>query len=160
MYWGYCCAKACCVLHQSRCISFSLKLWSQAGVASISTHWIPKGETRDAWNQCLDFLQPSLEKYENMIDIFATKSRWRFEAISRPFKNCMNYKLWIGNRLLSLLYHTVPKPPFFVQKFNFRGKLVNLDFLHKNSIICTVFENHRTSLMQHCERSELSLHFE
>ena len=109
---------------QSRCISFSLKLWSQAGVASISTHWIPKGETRDAWNQCLDFLQPSLEKYENMIDIFATKSRWRFEAISRPFKNCMNYKLWIGNRL-SLPYHTVSKPQFFVQKINFRKNFFN-----------------------------------
>ena len=25
---------------------------------------------------------------------------------------------------------------------------------------CTVFENHRKSLIQHCERSELRLHFE
>ena len=27
-------------------------------------------------------------------------------------------------------------------------------------IQCTVFENHRKSLIQHCERSELRLHFE
>ena len=26
--------------------------------------------------------------------------------------------------------------------------------------MCTVFENHRKSLIQHCERSELYLHFE
>ena len=26
--------------------------------------------------------------------------------------------------------------------------------------LCTVFENHRKSLIQHCERSELRLHFE
>ena len=26
--------------------------------------------------------------------------------------------------------------------------------------VCTVFENHRKSLIQHCERSELRLHFE
>ena len=29
-----------------------------------------------------------------------------------------------------------------------------------SSIIGTVFENHRKSLIQHCERSELHLHFE
>ena len=28
------------------------------------------------------------------------------------------------------------------------------------SDVCTVFENHRKSLIQHCERSELRLHFE
>ena len=28
------------------------------------------------------------------------------------------------------------------------------------SILCTVFENHRKSLIQHCERSQLRLHFE
>ena len=30
----------------------------------------------------------------------------------------------------------------------------------QNSILNTVFENHRKSLIQHCERSELRLHFE
>ena len=30
----------------------------------------------------------------------------------------------------------------------------------KNWSNCTVFENHRKSLIQHCERSELRLHFE
>ena len=30
----------------------------------------------------------------------------------------------------------------------------------KEKPLCTMFENHRKSLIQHCERSELRLHFE
>ena len=30
----------------------------------------------------------------------------------------------------------------------------------RNKIVLTVFENYRKSLIQHCERSELRLHFE
>ena len=37
---------------------------------------------------------------------------------------------------------------------NFRAQIV------ENFQYCTVFENHRKSLIQHCERSELRLHFE
>ena len=31
---------------------------------------------------------------------------------------------------------------------------------HRKETLSTVFENHRKSLIQHCERSELRLHFE
>ena len=41
------------------------------------------------------------------------------------------------------------------------GRISHLKSIKKQNIInCTVFENHRKSLIQHCERSELRLHFE
>ena len=41
------------------------------------------------------------------------------------------------------------------------GRISHLKSIKKQNIInCTVFENHRKSLIQHCERSELSLQFE
>ena len=36
--------------------------------------------------------------------------------------------------------------------------LVKVSIFH--SVLLTVFENHRKSLIQHCERSELRLHFD
>ena len=39
------------------------------------------------------------------------------------------------------------------------GRISHLKSIKKQNIInCTVFENHRKSLIQHCERSELSLY--
>ena len=41
------------------------------------------------------------------------------------------------------------------------GRISHLKSIQNQNIInCTVFENHRKSLIQHCERSELSLYFE
>ena len=56
----------------------------------------------------------------------------------------------------------------FYKSFIFKGKqknLVNLQHcITSDHLIIelqlTVFENHRKSLIQHCERSELRLHFE
>ena len=42
------------------------------------------------------------------------------------------------------------------KKFNFTFSTTKSNISHYN----TVFENHRKSLTQHCERSELRLHFE
>ena len=40
------------------------------------------------------------------------------------------------------------------------GNISGVKTLTKNANDATVFENHRKSLIQHCERSELRLHFE
>ena len=49
------------------------------------------------------------------------------------------------------------KIEFHSQGYSSKNSLTDLlDFLFH----CTVFENHRKSLIQHCERSELRLHFE
>ena len=40
------------------------------------------------------------------------------------------------------------------------GNISRVKTLTKNANDATVFENHRKSLIHHCERSELRLHFE
>ena len=41
-----------------------------------------------------------------------------------------------------------------------KKKWIKAKTINKNNLdICTVFENHRKSLIQHCERSKLRLHF-
>ena len=41
---------------------------------------------------------------------------------------------------------------------NEKNIIFDKSFIHEAEL-CTVFENHRKSLTQHCERSELRLHF-
>ena len=55
------------------------------------------------------------------------------------------------------LRKTVLKVNTDMNTFSSKGKYVVLHY-QKNAF--TVFEDHRKSLIQHCERSELRLHFE
>ena len=66
-----------------------------------------------------------------------------------------------GHELLILSYQEKRKQKF--KMFNFITKSVEINFgsyLVLGHLDITLFENHRKSLIQHCERSELRLHFE
>ena len=70
------------------------------------------------------------------------------------------------NQIFAFFYtiiHVCRKKNYFSRSCNkpskifFKNKLLN--FPAKKSLI-TVFENRRKSIIQHCERSELRIHFE
>ena len=51
-------------------------------------------------------------------------------------------------------------PGFVRARYNLGISCINLKVTKRERSEFTVFENHRKSLIQHCERSELRLHFE
>ena len=61
--------------------------------------------------------------------------------------------------LRKLLVHSRKKFCNVCQKLKIKRPFPHLCTL-KMQWLCTVFENHRKSLIQYCERSELRLHFE
>ena len=78
--------------------------------------------------------------YRRLTDLRSRKVSLRihlilFEFISNNCKEVNPWKTWVGKLPILFMYNTL--------KWN-----------------NTVFENHRKSRIQHCERSELRLHFE
>ena len=86
------------------------------------------------------FLQCVSNTYRRLTDLRSRKVSLRIHLILLEFinNNCNEvnpWKTWVGKLPILFMYNTL--------KWN-----------------NTVFENHRKSRIQHCERSELRLHFE
>ena len=91
------------------------------------------------------------------------------DVIWQVFKNCLTFQILVEETKISCLSVKFKSLTDgwvvgVADHHHSRGRhcatKVARSTLHIILILTTVFENHRKSLIQHCERSELRLHFE
>ena len=147
----------------------------RAKLYSVQGHWLLYDFL--SWRQMSDgrvsWSQKMSDKSRFFMQIFSTwvnVSTRKFQR-ENPRQQLNSQESWIfdriGKKKSSILHQNLPKQHHFWNRKkswgfgilkNFSVGNPTCNFFFQNWC-CTVFENHRKSLIQYCERSELRFHF-